>query len=241
VVVFLQWQCCVSSGIDNLAASSLFLAAFCHRIYKNQPAEVFYGARIIFFTQKHASQKIKTINQQSVLWCQDHFSPGHSEITICRCRQVDFIFVFMERQQTPLQKKASSGSCGGPFPEASGSPYLEGGGIRRLVAAGMPPECHHYRGWVDCSHFCGAGKVPYNGATLIYFLFLRQGNRCHHKKMTIKHASSGSCGSWFLHHHVKNNLETINLQHWWWCFCSGNTAPPAALTTLPHPSEAAIM
>ena len=55
------------------------------------------------------------------------------------------------------------------------------------------------------------------------------------EKITIKHALSRSCGGWFLHHHVKNNLETINLQHWWWCFCGGNAAPPAALTTLPHP------
>ena len=52
------------------------------------------------------------------------------------------------------------------------------------------------------------------------------------EKMTIKHALSGSCGGWFLHHHVKNNLETINLQHWWWCFCGSNALPPAALMTL---------
>jgi len=38
-----------------------------------------------------------------------------------------------------------------------------------------------------------------------------------------------------LHHHVNNNFETINLWHWWWCFCGGNAMPPAALTTLLHP------
>ena len=184
--MFLQWQRCVSSGIDNLAASSLFLAAFCHRIYKNQPAEVFYGARSFMVPGSffHSEACVTENKNNQLAKCfmvpRSFFHPGIRKLPYAAAARLILFFVFAERQQMPLQKKqASSGSCGGPFPEASGSPYLEGGGIRRLVAAGMPPECHHYRGWVDCSHFCGTGKVPYTAATLIYFLFLWQGNRCH--------------------------------------------------------------
>jgi len=72
------------------------------------------------------------------------FHLGIRKLPYAAAARLILFFVFAERQQTPLQKKASLGSCGGPFPEASGSPYLEGGGIWRLVASGgwWQPECH---------------------------------------------------------------------------------------------------
>jgi len=110
VVVFLRWQRCVSSGIDNLAASSLFLAAFCHRIYKNQPAEVFYGARSFMVPGSffHSEACVTENKNNQPVKCfmvpRSFFHPGIWKLPYAAAARLILFFVFTERQQTPLQK-----------------------------------------------------------------------------------------------------------------------------------------
>jgi len=136
--------------------------------------------------------------------------------------------VFVARQQTPPQKmtikQALSRSCGSWFLEAGGSWCPEGGGIWRLV---WWQECHHYHGWVDCSHdflhpkACG---LPYAATTrLILFFVFASRQQMPLLKNDNQQASSRSCGSQFLEAAGGWCLEGGAIQRlvvasrgWWW-------------------------
>ncbi len=104
------------------------------------------------------------------------FAPGSMWITIHCCHQVDFIFCFYGKATDTTTKKQSNMY----HLEAVAVSFwkLVAVSVWKVVASGgwWWQKCHHYHGWVDCSHFFHpkAGRLPYATAArlILFFVFV---------------------------------------------------------------------